>query len=52
MTRPHKPPIVHKLEQRRAWQPDYRDRGLGDMLTGAVVMVALGIAALAIWGGP
>lgn len=50
--KPLTPPLLHKLGERRARQRiDYRDGGLDWMLGGALVMIALGAAALAIWGG-
>lgn len=51
MTRtPPKPPIVHRLEQRRATRPD--GRGEFDlMLWGCVFVAIAGLCCLLIWGG-
>jgi len=57
MTRPPKPPIVHRLEQRRAGQPvsdrykfARRDDGL-DLMFWACVVVAVALAyGIFVWG--
>lgn len=51
MTRtPPKPPIVHRLETRRASRPDDRG-GLDLMFWGCVAVVVAGVYCLLIWGG-
>lgn len=51
MTRtPPKPPIVHRLEARRASRQDDRD-GLDLMSWGCVVVVVALAYAILVWGG-
>lgn len=48
--KPLRPPILHRLEARRAGRPD--DRGGLDLMFWAVVAVAIGLAyAICVWGG-
>lgn len=51
MTRtPPKPPIVHRIEARRAGRPD--DRGGLDLMFWGCVVVVIGLAyAILVWGG-
>ena len=48
--RPPTSPLLHKLRQ-RARRAGYRDGELDAMLVAAVVIIALGAAALLRWGG-
>jgi hypothetical protein len=49
--RPPKPPIVHRLEARRASRPDDRDE-IGPMVWAAVAVAIAGLCAIVVWGGP